>query len=526
MSRCLQLFLLGLCVTVMDGAPSPLYAQGAYPRVMSPTGRFYGPTQAHYQYERQYGRPWHGGPAQFNPNTGVNINVGGAWGGWGGVPGYGGFYPGYLPYGGYGYHVQRQGFPLLGGYGYGFGAPVYGGYSVYQEPIGPRGPQGMLPMFGPAPNFAWQQPDPLQQQQFQIPQQRQPGNGFPQQQQNPAGPAQPPEPIMAQPHNFMPPAPTTLAQRQRSAHLQGQGDVWFRQQNFLQAYSRYKQAAAAAPDQAAPRFRMAYAFMSMQRFELAVPEFQRGVRIDPKYVVTGEGPTQIYGEENRLAAAALPQAVAAWVRQDIRSADRLFLLGTLLMINGDQVRARVLLQTALDFGGPAEIIVPLLKIEDLPSGPAKQPPAVNQGGNQGGLDPDNRPPVPEEVEEMLKDGRNFLAPVTPKAPPARQPRGSGLPPVVPPAAPANPPQPIGPALPEPPAADPGTDPAAAEALKPTPAVPGFQPIPKKGAAAQPVPPKSTPEPAATDAQTDVQPAAGEASGKSEGPVIPIPGASN
>ena len=31
-----------------------------YPRVYGATGHPYGPTQAHYQYLRQYGRSWHG----------------------------------------------------------------------------------------------------------------------------------------------------------------------------------------------------------------------------------------------------------------------------------------------------------------------------------------------------------------------------------------------------------------------------------------------------------------------------------
>ena len=31
-----------------------------YPRVYGPAGRPYGPTQAHYQYQKRYGRPWHG----------------------------------------------------------------------------------------------------------------------------------------------------------------------------------------------------------------------------------------------------------------------------------------------------------------------------------------------------------------------------------------------------------------------------------------------------------------------------------
>ena len=502
MSRCLQLVLLGLCVTVMDDASRPLYAQGAYPRVMSPTGRFYGPTQAHYQYERQYGRPWYGGPAQFNPNTGANFQVRGHWGGH-----HGAFYPGFVPFGGY-------------GYGYGYGFPAYGGYAVYQnmfgfgpiqqyQTIGPQGPQGMLPLYGPAPTFSWQQPGPFQQPLIQQPQpggqgfpppQLQPGNG------GPVIPAAAPEPVMARPHNFLPPAPSTVAQRQRSLHLQGQGDIWFRQLNYLQAYSRYKQAAGAAPDLAAPRFRMAYALMAMQRYELAVPEFQRGIKLDPQYPLAGDSPQKIYGDDNRIAAAALPQAVAAWVRQDIRSSDRLFLLGALLMISGDHVRAKVLLETAAQFGaeGPTEHIVAFLRL-DNPAEPQPQQPPANG-------DADDRPPGPEEVERMLRENQNWLPPVAPPAKP-----GAGLDAPRPQRQP-NPPVEIGPALPVVPKAAPQPTVRSPQEVK---ADPGFLPIPKKGTT-----PSAQP---AEQAKSDIQPAGQEAPDKpvdgESGPVIPIPGGS-
>jgi hypothetical protein len=471
---------------------------------MSPTGRFYGPTQAHYQYERQYGRPWYGGPAQFDPNTGANLQVRGHWGG---RHHHGAFYPGYLPFGGY-------------GYGYGFGFPVYGGYAVYQnqfgfgpiqqyQTIGPQGPQGMLPLYGPSPTFSWQQPGPFQDLQIRQPQPGQPA--FQPAPQQPANggtviPAAAPEPVMAKPHNFMPPAPSTVAQRQRSLHLQGQGDIWFRQLNYLQAYSRYKQAAGAAPDLAAPRFRMAYALMAMQRYELAVPEFQRGIKLDPQYPLTGESPQKIYGEDNRIAAAALPQAVAAWVRQDIRSSDRLFLLGALLMISGDHVRAKVLLETAAHFGaeGPTEHIVAFLRL-DNPAEPLPQQAPANG---------DDRPPVPEEVERMLRENQNWLPPVAPQAKPGaalEAPRPQKQP---------NPPVEIGPAVPVVPQAGPKP---AVQPPQDAKAEPGFLPIPKKGTTPQPQP--------AEQAKSDIQPAGQEApdksSGKPEdgesGPVIPIPG---
>jgi hypothetical protein len=52
-------------------------AQGSYPRVHGPTGRLYGPTQAAYQYQRQYGRSWYGsgglGTAYVNGYPGGGI---------------------------------------------------------------------------------------------------------------------------------------------------------------------------------------------------------------------------------------------------------------------------------------------------------------------------------------------------------------------------------------------------------------------------------------------------------------------
>ncbi len=510
MSRCLQLFLLGVCAVGMEDASSSLYAQGAYPRVMSPTGHFYGPTQAHYQYERQYGRPWYGGPAQYDPNTGNPLH--GHRHGWGGA-GFGGFYVGGLPYGGY-------------GYGYGYGIPAYGGYgyaAFYQnqigyapiqqyQTIGPQGPQGMLPLYGPAPTFSWQLPGPFQPPLVQQQPQGRP-QAFPIGPQQPANPgpvipAAAPEPVMAKPHNFLPQPQSSVAQRQRSLHLQGQGDIWFRQQNYLQAYSRYKQAAGAAPDMAAPRFRMAYALMSLQRYELAVPEFQRGIKLDPTYPLTGESPQKIYGEDNRIAAAALPQAVAAWVRQDIRSADRLFLLGALLMISGDHVRARTLLETAAQFGaeGPTEHIMAFLRL-DNPAEAVPQQPAVNGDAPNN----DDRPPVPEEVEKMLRENKNWLPPVVPQGKPASGPQVPN---------PQRQPEP--PAKVEPPVpAVPVTNPEPVAATPKVEASSGYQPIPKKGTTPQPQP--ASPPP------SDVQPAGGQApdnkstDGES-GPVIPIPGA--
>src|SRR6185369_5686888 len=60
-----RLLVVGL-VSFTIAASSPAFGQshhhghGSYPQVYGPTGHLYGPTQANYQYERQYGHPWHG----------------------------------------------------------------------------------------------------------------------------------------------------------------------------------------------------------------------------------------------------------------------------------------------------------------------------------------------------------------------------------------------------------------------------------------------------------------------------------
>ncbi len=499
MSRSLLLILLGLGGIVMDDASRNLLAQDAYPRVVGPTGHFYGPTQAHYQYQRQYGHPWYGGPAQYDPNTGATLQAPSF--------GWGGYYTGNLPFYGYSYGYQRQGFPLLGGYGAaGYAAYGWNGIQQYQVV-----PQQALPQFGPAPVFSWQQagdPYQLQLQQQQFLQQQQLQRGQPQQQAAPIpapgnvarGPiVGPREPVMQRAHDFMPANPSTVAQRQNSVHLQGQGDIWFRQQNFLNAYARYKQAAAAAPDLAAPHFRMAYALMALQRYELAVPELQRGIKLDPQYPLRGENPAQVYGEANRLGAAALPQAVAAWARKDIRSPDRLFLLGALLMISGDQARARILLETAVDFGGPADHLTAFLNLGQEPA-VATVPQATPA---------DDRPPVPEAVEKLLNDNQDWL-PAKPLA--SRRPNPS---PII---------QSGGVSAPQPNPPPPAESPVARSkpAAVVTPVEPkasnpsnlGFVPIPKKGSPAIPTPAESEQTtPAASDTKPDA----------AAGPVIPIPG---
>jgi hypothetical protein len=336
----------------------------------------------------------------------------------------------------------------------------------------------------------------------------------------------PEQPLISRPHELLPRQPSTLEQQARSVHFQGQGDIWFRQQNYLQAYSRYKQAAGAAPDLATPRFRMAYAMIALKRYEVAVEEMARGIQLDPRYPITGDSPAKVFGPDNQIAAGALTGQVADWVKQEIRSPDRLFLLGALLRMNGDVEKSRICFEAAAQLGGQPPPVMTFLKL-DPPAGTLARTarPRIPQ---------DDQAPVPEAVEELLRNKANW-APVDPNQPDAvskpigRPHLGPKLPGpkqigpiplgIQPPGKPGSPTTPgsgqpgdssdvneleslpVTPPMKEDVEPAAGTAPAVPE--KPTP--PGFQAIPKKGSK----------NPSGNDQAPEVT-----------GPVIPIPQSGN
>ncbi|MDB5389298.1 MAG: repeat-containing protein, partial [Planctomycetaceae bacterium] len=312
-------------------------------------------------------------------------------------------------------------------------------------------------------------------------------------------------PIVSQPHQLLPAQPSTLEQKARSIHFQGQGDIWFRKQNYMQAYSKYKQASGAASDLAAPRFRMAYAMIALKRYELAVSEMARGIQLDPKYPLTGDSPAKVFGPDNQIAAGALAGQVADWVRQEIQAPDRLFLLGALLRMNGDVERARICFQAAAQVGGQPAPVMAFLNVDPLP--PADVAKIGLPGNPQNG-----RPPVPEAIEELLKNKGDWApgGPAQPGAsdkpidltppidlsqsrPKTARPLPFGLKLSGKPSVPSTPiprdpaprinledddqPLPPVPTLKKP--SEPGTGTMPNETEKLPAAVPGFQPIPKK-----------------------------------------------
>jgi len=147
----------------------------------------------------------------------------------------------------------------------------------------------------------------------------------------------------------------------RSLRSEGRGDVWFRKQNYLQAYQRYKQAVAEAGDRAEARFRLAYALTALGRFHEAIRHFKRGLEIDPTWPASGLTLQELFGPENQLAKSSLMHRVADWVRGDIRDPERLFVLGILLHFDENTERAAIVFETAFRLAGRGNHLTAFLR---------------------------------------------------------------------------------------------------------------------------------------------------------------------
>jgi len=303
-------FAVGL-LFILSGA-SIAQAQSTYPTVYGSTGTPYGPTQAEYQYQRQYGRPWHGYGGQVSPGT------------------FGGSYvvPGSLGYSSYrGYqHAAPWAVPVYVNvpYPYGYTAPgpfIYGLEQLtnpgsFTSNVAPLGgiPQrnAVIPLAGP--DLA---------------------DGL--------GPVQP---VGAKSDpSQRPVAPSRTAAKLKSLEKQAFGDEQLRKQQWAKAYVEYRAAVDAAPDRAEAHYRLGFLFVAMQHYASAVREFKRAVFLDPTLPRTGDKLAVLFGPNSQIVRTSIIQKVADWLREDIRDPDRLFLFGLLLHYE-DDARGHEVLEAA------------------------------------------------------------------------------------------------------------------------------------------------------------------------------------
>lgn len=369
---------------VVSACAAPAFADppGAthrYPRVYGPTGRPYGPSQAEYQYERQYGRPWHGygGNVSAIGPEGYHYTF---------RPAFRSPFVGYGWYGNFGFGCVRPspyyGYPFPGYIGTYYAPPIVVGpgpwYSVNSSVNRALadGPRADEERWGPPP----------------IPRVNADGT-----------------PAVI---------PSSLEAQARSVRKQDHGDMWLRKLDYANAQLNYRGAVEAAPERAEPRFRLGIVLAALGRFPEAVAQLKRGLELDPTWPTTGPSLDELFGEEHAVEKATVQHRVADWVRENMRDPDRHFLMGVLLHFDHHD-QAPVFFETALRLAGRGDHLLAFLR----PA--ANEAAAPRRPADRDADDPP--PPQPSPFVPPLPEPEEVIPQRQSDAPQAAPPAGFALP---------------------------------------------------------------------------------------------------
>lgn len=118
----------------------------------------------------------------------------------------------------------------------------------------------------------------------------------------------------------------------------GFGDAQFADQNYADAQQRYRKATQAAPKMAEGYFRQGYAYLAMQRYELAAEAFKEGLEFDDEWPESDFANEELYGD-NKLAEKSHHDALAETADQNRHDSDLFFLLGVFRYFGGEKEAA-------------------------------------------------------------------------------------------------------------------------------------------------------------------------------------------
>jgi hypothetical protein len=273
----------------------------------------------------------HGGHHCYGPHPAPGSGYGGYYG-----PGYGSGYYNYSPFGfGYSnYSSVTYGVPGFSvgyttpGFGHGFYGPGYGyGDSGWNAPVYLSPP---IYMYSPQPT----QPALPQWMidEASVDTHR-------------TGKVRP----ISQTHRSLV-QPSTPEAQLRSVRLQDAGDRLFGNLDYSAAEKSYAKSVQAAPDRPEPYVRLAMAKAARGDFRGAVSFLKQMADVDANYPGRADSLDKLFGHQNGVSKVQLKQRVADWTKVDVRDPDRVFLLGIVLFLDGDD-RFRTLLDTALKLEG-------------------------------------------------------------------------------------------------------------------------------------------------------------------------------
>jgi tetratricopeptide (TPR) repeat protein len=135
------------------------------------------------------------------------------------------------------------------------------------------------------------------------------------------------------------------------------GDAAFREGRFLDALTRYRTAADAAPSLAETHYRKGHAYLANGQYRLATTAFQQGAKLDRSGHREGFNLNQIYTSEEVKTTHL--ENLAALATMNSKDADAYYLLGVMLKYNGESERAEKFFSQAWKVGLDAEGIPPV-----------------------------------------------------------------------------------------------------------------------------------------------------------------------
>jgi hypothetical protein len=355
-------------VRVVDRMPAPPVPPIPQIHPVIPTfgqSRCHGPMPYGYGY-RNWGYGGYGG--YYGPGIGVGYGMN-PWG-WGGV----------------GYTSVSYGVP---GLSVGYVAPLSGIYGYGYDPYGGI---GYGTAFVPSPLYT--NPTP----QLEMPQwvwdESGLGNG-----------GRPVPKTAKQTHPTLIPSSTPEAQL-RSARLQEAGDRLFQKLDYFAAEKSYTKSMQAAPDRPEPYVRLAMAKAARGDLRAAVSYLKQVTDVDSTYPARADSLGELFGPQNGVARLRLKQQVADWANVDVRDPDRLYLLGVVLFLEGDD-RFKTILDTAVKLEGEKSYLMAFVNAPPanaaplvLPASKTDTPPELEPTPVAGPRLPDlDRPPLTVPVPE-------------------------------------------------------------------------------------------------------------------------------
>ena len=142
-------------------------------------------------------------------------------------------------------------------------------------------------------------------------------------------------------HRVARPVYSDAADKARSVRHEERGDRQFAAQEYLRAYTAYKDAVDAAGDRVEPRAKLVITYAAIGQYDRAVGELKTLLTLDPTYPRHYLSLDSLFGD-NQLSKESTKTRVAEWTAGHVADPDRLLLLGAIMYFDGDIDRSRLL----------------------------------------------------------------------------------------------------------------------------------------------------------------------------------------